>query len=467
MERLTRRGCRTPQDRRISRSRTLFPEADSQPAQVEPLEPSRGKKALNRVISILTTVIFVVALAFTLVVVATTLSSRGGEATFFGWKPLHRAFRLHADRVPGWRYRGVARRRHVDARRGRHHHLRVHRSDNYGEIYTHKIRERTTYEGQSAFVTYGTTTGDDDLCPALESKVVGEYVFAIPKAGYVFDFFKSPAGYVVLVLIPFSILIGLQVRNIVRLVKDGRASQSAALAAEQQRVREMQEEIDRLRSGAEAPVSGQASRGASGSAAFSGDAMREPRARAAAAGLLSPGRLRTWRQRGLWHLRVVRMTLVPHVAWPLRRVRIERLRWLTLNGRLIRLSRNGGRHSDEARAVRGSGEEVRLRAPLPPQRLARGRRLPHMRPARRLCEMFRRVVRMWSRDTVGRCSRLASPRRFGSRVSRKRGDAGGASLVARAARASVEVASSPRLGAFSSAPWRTRALRDLTSERRR
>ena len=64
-----------------------FPEVDSQPAQVEPLEPSRGKKALNRVISILTTVIFVVALAFTLVVVATTLSSRGGEATFFGWKP--------------------------------------------------------------------------------------------------------------------------------------------------------------------------------------------------------------------------------------------------------------------------------------------------------------------------------------------------------------------------------------------
>ena len=39
---------------------------------------------------------------------------------------------------------------------------------------------------------------------------------------------------------------------------------------------------------------------------------------------------------------MVRMTLVPHVAWPLRRVRIEQLRWLTLNGRLIRLSRNGG-----------------------------------------------------------------------------------------------------------------------------
>ena len=333
-----------------------FPEADSQPAQVEPLEPSRGKKALNRVISILTTVIFVVALAFTLVVVATTLSSRGGEATFFGWKPY---IVLSDSMQTEFQAGDIAVSRAVDTSTLVEGDIITFESidpDNYGEIYTHKIRERTTYEGQSAFVTYGTTTGDDDLYPALESKVVGEYVFAIPKAGYVFDFFKSPAGYVVLVLIPFSILIGLQVRNIVRLVKDGRASQSAALAAEQQRVREMQEEIDRLRSGAEAPVSGQASRGASVSVAFSGDAMREPRARAAAAGApvaRTPSHLAT---AGLWHLRVVRMTLVPHVAWPLRRVRIERLRRLTLNGRLIRLSRNGGVNSDEARAVRGSGE---------------------------------------------------------------------------------------------------------------
>ena len=183
-------------------------------------------------------------------------------------------------------------------------------------------------------------------------------------------------------------------------------------------------------------------------------------------GLLSPGRLRTWRQRGQWHLRVVRMTLVPHVAWPLRRVRIERLRWLTLNGRLIRLSRNGGVNSDEARAVRGSGE-VRPRSAsstaAPRERAASASHASHATTLRCSAASFG-----CGRETRwDAASRLASSRRFGSRVSRKRGDAGGASLVARAARASVDVASSPRLGAFSSAPWRTRALRDLTSERRR
>lgn len=239
-------------------------------------EPGRGRKILDRVISVLTTVIFVVALLFTLVVVATTLSSRGGEATFFGWKPY---IVLSDSMQTEFQVGDIAVSRAVDVSTLDEGDIITFESidpDNYGEVYTHKIRERTTYEGQPAFTTYGTTTGDDDLYPALESKVVGEYVFAIPKAGYAFDFFKSPAGYVVLVLIPFSILIGLQIRNIVRLVKEGRADQSAALAAEQQRVREMQEEIDRLRAGAEVPSRGPALRAPSGGAPFAGAGARNP-----------------------------------------------------------------------------------------------------------------------------------------------------------------------------------------------
>ena len=255
----------------------------------------------------------------------------------------------------------------------------------------------------------------------------------------------------------------------VRLVNDGRASQSAALAAEQQRVREIRRRsiacvreprLPWARSGFARCERGRR-------------VLRRCDARASCEGGCSRGscrqrHLRTWRQRGQWHLRVVRMTLVPHVAWPLRRVRIERLRWLTLNGRLIRLSRNGGVNSDEARAVRGSGEVRPRSASSTAAPRERGRRyLLSMRPTRRLCEMFRRVVRMWSRDTVGRRkqTRLVETLRFArltqaGRCRRHR-------FVARAARASVDVASSPRLGAFSSAPWKTRALRDLTSERRR
>ncbi len=141
-----------------------------------------------------------------------------------------------------------------------------------------------------------------------------------------------------------------------RLVKDGRASQSAALAAEQQRVREMQEEIDRLRSGAEAPVSGQASRGASVSVAFSGDAMREPRARAAAAGApvaRTPSHLATAGAvapaRGANDPRAAR-----RVAPSARSHRAAAL--VDAQRAADPAVTQRGRHSDEARAVRGSGE---------------------------------------------------------------------------------------------------------------
>lgn len=78
------------------------------------------------------------------------------------------------------------------------------------------------------------------------SRVKGKLAFVIPKAEYVFDFFKSPAGHVVLVLIPFSVLIGLQIRNIIRLVRGDREAQQRALAEEQKRVNEMEVEIERL-----------------------------------------------------------------------------------------------------------------------------------------------------------------------------------------------------------------------------
>ena len=51
---------------------------------------------------------------------------------------------------------------------------------NYGKTVTHKIREITTYEGEPAFVTYGTTTGVDDAYPVPFANVTGQYQFRLP-----------------------------------------------------------------------------------------------------------------------------------------------------------------------------------------------------------------------------------------------------------------------------------------------
>lgn len=125
---------------------------------------------------------------------------------------------------------------------------------NYGEVVTHKIRELTTYEGEPAFVTYGTTTNVDDAYPVPYGNVIGQYRFRLPKMGYFFEFLRSTAGYVTIILIPFLLLIVLQGVRFIRLARQYKQEQQAELAAQKaeveaqlQETRQMKEELERLR----------------------------------------------------------------------------------------------------------------------------------------------------------------------------------------------------------------------------
>lgn len=93
-------------------------------------------------------------------------------------------------------------------------------SENQGEIITHKIRDIAVDErGNPVFITYGTTTGATDESVVTAENVVGKYRFSVPKAGYIFNFLKTPLGYILLILIPFLILIGYQVSKCIKLIK--------------------------------------------------------------------------------------------------------------------------------------------------------------------------------------------------------------------------------------------------------
>lgn len=92
--------------------------------------------------------------------------------------------------------------------------------DTYGEVFTHKIREITTYEGEPAFVTYGTTTDSDDSYPVPFTNVMGKYIGSVPSMGEFFQFFKTTKGYVMVVLIPFLLLILAQLVYFIKLVRE-------------------------------------------------------------------------------------------------------------------------------------------------------------------------------------------------------------------------------------------------------
>lgn len=126
--------------------------------------------------------------------------------------------------------------------------------NNYGTVVTHKIRAITTYEGEPAFTTYGVATGVDDSYPVPFDQVIGEYAFRLPKMGYFFEFLKSPAGYVTIILIPFLLLIVIQAIKFFRLVRQYKSeqqaeldAQKAAVEAERLETQKMKEELERLK----------------------------------------------------------------------------------------------------------------------------------------------------------------------------------------------------------------------------
>ena len=124
-------------------------------------------------------------------------------------------------------------------------------SENFGETVTHKIRRLTKdANGDPGFVTYGTTTGEDDKLVVTYPYVIGKYVGRIPKIGYFFEFLKTTPGFIVCILIPFMLLIISQGITSIRLFKQYKAEQNAELelekasiAAEKEETRRMMEEL--------------------------------------------------------------------------------------------------------------------------------------------------------------------------------------------------------------------------------
>ena len=120
--------------------------------------------------------------------------------------------------------------------------------DNYGEVVTHKIRELTTDEnGNPGFVTYGTTTGENDESIVTYDFVLGKYQFRLPGVGKFFQFLKTTPGYIVCIFLPFLLLILVQGINSIRLFRRYKQEQLAEIEAQREQEKaELAAERERL-----------------------------------------------------------------------------------------------------------------------------------------------------------------------------------------------------------------------------
>ncbi len=109
----------------------------------------------------------------------------------------------------------------------------------FGETFTHKIRSKTTADGEPAFITYGTTTGVDDVYPVKYNRIQGKYFFALKGVGTFFNFLKTVPGYICCIFVPFMLLIIMQGVTSIKLFKQYKAEQMAEL--EEKRKKELDE----------------------------------------------------------------------------------------------------------------------------------------------------------------------------------------------------------------------------------
>lgn len=128
-------------------------------------------------------------------------------------------------------------------------------TENYGDTVTHKIREITTdANGQPGFITYGTTTEENDANVVTYEYILGKYEKCIPNIGTFFQFLKTTPGYICCIFIPFMILIGIQAMNTVSLFRKYKKEQQEelekereAIAKERAESQKMMEELLKLR----------------------------------------------------------------------------------------------------------------------------------------------------------------------------------------------------------------------------
>lgn len=114
----------------------------------------------------------------------------------------------------------------------------------FGQTITHKIRRATTDEkGNPGFITYGTTTDQDDRTVVTYEHIIGKYQGYIPKLGTFFAYLKTPAGYLSCILIPFLLLLFLLALDCIRLFRQYKKEQIDEITAEKEKIQEEYEKL--------------------------------------------------------------------------------------------------------------------------------------------------------------------------------------------------------------------------------
>lgn len=89
---------------------------------------------------------------------------------------------------------------------------------------THRIANITS-EG---FLTKGDANEDIDQWTVKKESVIGKVILTVPYFGYIGYFVRTPIGFILLIIIPASLIIILEIRHIIKELKNKTASSDNA-----------------------------------------------------------------------------------------------------------------------------------------------------------------------------------------------------------------------------------------------
>lgn len=89
-----------------------------------------------------------------------------------------------------------------------------------GSVTTHRIISRESKGDQVFYKTKGDANNVADTLTIDASKIEGRYLHTIPLLGSIFSYFKSFQGFIILFIVPATIIIYEEIRKIIKEVRD-------------------------------------------------------------------------------------------------------------------------------------------------------------------------------------------------------------------------------------------------------
>ena len=112
---------------------------------------------------------------------------------------------------------------------------------------THRVINITTENNTLYFQTKGDATEDPDMRLTPGEDLIGKVVLSIPYVGYLPHYVKTPLGFIILIILPGSLLIVYEVRNIIltqQETKKKSATKKTASRGKKSKIKNGEKKID-------------------------------------------------------------------------------------------------------------------------------------------------------------------------------------------------------------------------------